>query len=329
MAGWTLWNDSSLHNCNGLCDGRQVNFTLQNPTPAPVASLLRRAYYAATTFMDHQIGRVLKVLDDSGVADNTIVVLHGDHGWGLGENNHWHKMTNYEDTARTVLIVAAPFKPNSVGITTSALVELVDLYPTVAALAQSGAPLSKVEGADRSILFDSPQPSNGAAYAFSQYPRCPAGGDPSAPAGWAKNYCKGTKNAGIQWMGLSIRDARWRATVWLAWDGAALKPVWTGDPYAVELYDYAGSDGSDFDSFPVLHANQASNSSLKATLSDLLAALSSHFKNDGNGGGGVDASSNTSSSMAPAAATTTTAAWVEGALRTAASNSNGGGAFAL
>ena len=63
----------SLHNCNGLCDGRQVNFTLQTPTPAPVASLLRRAYFAATTFMDDQIGRVLKALDDSGYEYNALL----------------------------------------------------------------------------------------------------------------------------------------------------------------------------------------------------------------------------------------------------------------
>ena len=77
-----------------------------------------------------------------------------------------------------------------------------------------------------------------------------------------------------------------------------------------------------------MHANQASDPSLKVTLSNLLSALSTHFKNDG-GGDGVDASSSVSSSVATAADVMATAAWVEGALRTAASNSNGGGTFVL
>ena len=69
---------------------------------------------------------------------------------------------------------------------------------------------------------------------------------------------------------------------------------------------------------------------MKVTLSNLLSALSTHFKNDGGGGGdGVDASSSVSSSVATAADVMATAAWVEGALRTAASNSNGRGTFVL
>jgi arylsulfatase A-like enzyme len=193
--------------------------------------------------MDNEIGRVLEALDESGQANNTIVVLHGDHGWGLGENNHWHKMANYEDTARTALIIAVPFKPETMGISTSALVELVDMYPTIAALSSSGDVLSKVEGTDRSPLFETTAAaaSGGSKYAFTQYPRCPVGDDPSQPAGWAKNYCKSAKNEQIQWMGLSVRDERWRATVWLTWNKTALAPDWSGAPYAVELYDYQGA----------------------------------------------------------------------------------------
>ena len=76
-------------------------------------------------------------------------------------------------------------------------------------------------------------------------------------ASWEKNYCKSTRNPNIQWMGMSVRDARWRATLWLPWNGAALAPQWEAKPTAVELWDYEGSDGSDFDSFPVGHINLA------------------------------------------------------------------------
>jgi len=140
-------------------------------------------------------------------------VLHGDHGWGLGENNHWHKMTNTEDTARVPLIIAAPFKPASFGKVASQMVMLVDMYPTIAALSGSGAPFSPLEGTDFSAVLDNPASAKSAQYAYTQYPRCPVGGDPSKPAGWAKNYCKGNKRDKIDWMGLSIRDSRWRFTL--------------------------------------------------------------------------------------------------------------------
>ena len=189
-------------------------------------------------------------------------------------------MVNFEDTARTPLIIRAPFKPKAAGTTTAALVMLVDMYPTIAALTGSGTPSVPVDGHDHSALFDHPDDVNGstsAPYAFTQYPRCPTGGDPSVPAGWAKNYCKSTHNPDIQYMGLSVRDARWRATLWLPWNGTALTPRWDARPTAVELWDYDGSDGSDFDSFPVGHTNLATRPEHAATLQRLLAACGQHF----------------------------------------------------
>ena len=55
------------------------------------------------------------------------MVLHGDHGWGLGEGNLWHKMTNFEHTVRVPLLIRVPWKPKSMGATVSGLVELVDM----------------------------------------------------------------------------------------------------------------------------------------------------------------------------------------------------------
>jgi iduronate 2-sulfatase len=89
--------------------------------------------------MDAQLGRVLDALDESGLSKNTIVVLWGDHGWHLGDHGMWCKHTNYEQAARIPLIVAAP------GVTaaaskTSAMVETVDIYPTLCELAGLDAP---------------------------------------------------------------------------------------------------------------------------------------------------------------------------------------------
>lgn len=154
-------------------------------------------------------------------------------------------MVNFEDTARVPLIVSAPFKPQSVGVAEQ-LVMLVDMYPTVVALTGAGPPLSALEGTDHSAIFDDLR-APGPDFAYTQYPRCPAGGDPSVPTGWAKNYCKSTSRNDIDWMGLSVRDRRWRFTLWLPWNGTTWSPEWAAAPEGVELYDYAGSNGSDFD----------------------------------------------------------------------------------
>lgn len=99
---------------------------------------LIHGYYAAASYMDAQLGKVLATLRETGLEDKTIVVLWGDHGWHLGDHGMWCKHTNYEQATRIPLIVAAP------GITrpaaTKALVETVDIYPTLCELAGIGAP---------------------------------------------------------------------------------------------------------------------------------------------------------------------------------------------
>ena len=88
-----------------------AQFNISSPVPGPMASQLRRAYYAALTLMDSQVGRVLEELAALGRYNNTVVVFHGDHGWGLGEGNLWHKMTNFEHTVRVPLLVRVPWRP--------------------------------------------------------------------------------------------------------------------------------------------------------------------------------------------------------------------------
>jgi iduronate 2-sulfatase len=99
---------------------------------------LIHGYYAATSYTDAQIGRVLDALDATGMADDTIVVLWGDHGWHLGDHRFWCKHTNYEQAARIPLIVSAPGRTR--GAKTAAMVETADLYPTLAELAGLPAP---------------------------------------------------------------------------------------------------------------------------------------------------------------------------------------------
>ncbi|OYW77921.1 MAG: iduronate-2-sulfatase [Verrucomicrobia bacterium 12-59-8] len=109
----------------------------QGPLTQEQAIHLIHGYYAATSYMDAQLGKVLDALDASGVADNTIIVLWGDHGWDLGDHGLWCKHTNYEQAARIPVIVSAPgIQPAR----TQALVESCDIYPTLAELTQLPAP---------------------------------------------------------------------------------------------------------------------------------------------------------------------------------------------
>ena len=67
-----------------------------------------RAYYAATSFMDAQVGRVLSALDNMGLADNTIVVFTSDHGYLLGEHGQWMKTMLWDGAAHVPLMIRTP-----------------------------------------------------------------------------------------------------------------------------------------------------------------------------------------------------------------------------
>jgi arylsulfatase A-like enzyme len=101
------------------------------------------AYLASISFADAQIGRLLDALDAGPLADHTIIVLWSDHGWHLGEKEHWHKSTLWERATRVPFIIAAP------GITPARCeqpVNLVDLYPTLNALCSLPPPAHALEG---------------------------------------------------------------------------------------------------------------------------------------------------------------------------------------
>ena len=95
---------------------------------------LLHAYYACASYVDAQIGLMMDFLEKEGLAENTIIVLWGDHGWHLGDMGVWGKATNYEIAARVPFIIHAPGM-KSAGKKTMALVELMDIYPTLAELA--------------------------------------------------------------------------------------------------------------------------------------------------------------------------------------------------
>ena len=94
----------------------------------------RRAYLACVRYVDRQVGTVLDALEDAGLADSTIVVIWGDHGWHLGDSGAWGKHSLLDRSLRSVLMVRAP-GVTSPGSRTNALVSTLDLAPTLAELA--------------------------------------------------------------------------------------------------------------------------------------------------------------------------------------------------
>jgi iduronate 2-sulfatase len=174
---------------------------------------LRQGYYACVSYVDAQVGRLLEAVERLGLAENTIVVLWGDHGYSLGEADHWCKATNFERDTRVPLVIRVPGM-TAPGQPTSGLVELVDLYPTLADLAGLEPPPT-IDGRSLRPLMEDPTVP-GRAFALSQYARPWKPQEPKV-------------------MGYSLRSSTHRYTRWISW----------GDRQAVaeELYEYGRLPG--------------------------------------------------------------------------------------
>jgi arylsulfatase A-like enzyme len=103
---------------------------VQNNLDRITAQTIKEAYYATTSFVDAQVGRVLNKLKETGLDKNTIVVFTSDHGYHLGEHGHWQKRTLFENATRVPLILSGP-GINKNQKTNDAPIELIDIYPTL------------------------------------------------------------------------------------------------------------------------------------------------------------------------------------------------------
>jgi len=198
---YAILSGGELRNYHGIPEGH---------VPDDLARQLKHGYYAAISYMDAQVGKVLAELDRLDLRKNTIVILWGDHGWKLGEHDAWCKHSNSENDTNTALLLSVPGMKNA-GAKTNSIVEFVDIYPTLADLA--GLPLPKhLEGVSfRPVLDDPNRPWKSAA--FSQYPRS-----------------AGKSEIG-QLMGYAMRTERYRFVVWVARDDHSKID-------AIELYDH-------------------------------------------------------------------------------------------
>jgi len=206
-----------------------------------------RLHYAATvSWVDSQFGRVVNELEALGLAQKTVVVVHADHGFSLGEQGQFEKFTTSEIGARVPLMIRDPSVPPAIS---DAVVELVDVMPTVMDLA--GVPDLRGEALDGTSLRPllNGDENGFGRLAFTMCARCPNHNRPSVNASeWGlSNHCLFKDRTMFSFMGLSIRTDRWRYTEWLWWDGAKEQPHWERPAAATELYDHLRDDGSDFD----------------------------------------------------------------------------------
>ena len=170
--------------------------------PDELARKLVHGYAACVSYMDAQLGLVLADLDRLGLRENTAVILWGDHGWKLGEHDSWCKHTNFEIDARAPMMISPPGMRGA-GKRTTALVEFVDMYPSLCELC--GIPIpDHIEGTSfLPLVADPERPWKRAA--FGQYPR-------------------------REVMGYAMRTDRYRYVEW--------RERATGSVLARELYDH-------------------------------------------------------------------------------------------
>jgi choline-sulfatase len=101
--------------------------------PEELARRAIQAYHASITFADAQVGRILDALEETGLANNTVVLFTSDHGYHMGEHGHWQKTTLYENADHVPLIIAGPGVA-AAGYSTDTPAEMIDFYPTLAEL---------------------------------------------------------------------------------------------------------------------------------------------------------------------------------------------------
>jgi iduronate 2-sulfatase len=129
---YTLRDPGELRNYYGMPKHKG------EPVGLETELILRRAYFACVSYVDALVGKLLDELDALGLAENTIVILWGDHGYKLGDYGNWNKWSNLSIDTRVPLIVKAPGLQG--GRQSDALVELVDIYPTLSELSGLATP---------------------------------------------------------------------------------------------------------------------------------------------------------------------------------------------
>jgi arylsulfatase A-like enzyme len=196
---------------------------------------LKHGYYACVSYVDAQVGRLLEGLKQHGLDQNTIIILWGDHGWKLGEHGMWCKHTQFELDSHVPLMVKVPGQEHT-DSKTNAIVEFVDIYPTLCELAGLELP-DHLQGTSFVPVIDDPE-MEWKKGAFTVWPR---------------NYNDPEKLV----MGHCIQTERYRYTEWIKES--------TGEVMARDLFDHEADPDEN-----VNISNYPENGTLINELSELL-----------------------------------------------------------
>ena len=223
--------------------GHPTEYTMNKDT----ARILKQGYYASVSYIDAQFGKVLKHLDDLGIADNTVIIVWGDHGWKLGEHNGWCKQSNYNIDIHVPMVVYSP-KIENQGHQSFEITELIDMYPSLCELAGINAP-DYLQGTSFVPLITEPEREWKTA-AFSQFHRRP----------------KVTPD-GKRYMGYSIKTKKYHYVEWYYWDNI------NG-----ERKEYVTSELYDNTIDPDENENVAASEQYAGTVASLAAQLKAGWK---------------------------------------------------
>jgi iduronate 2-sulfatase len=205
----------------------------------------RQAYFASITFMDQQVGKLLDALERLKLANRTIVVFHSDHGYHTGEHGGlWQKQSLFEQSARVPLIIAAPGS-KAAGQSVAGCVELIDVYPTLAALCGLEVPAGPAGKSLAPQLADATAATKG--FALTQVRRGGGGMGKKAKATGEERF----------FPGYSLRTDRYRYT------------EWDGGEKGAELYDHQ-TDPQEFTNLAKDPAHAATVKELSAKLKELV-----------------------------------------------------------
>lgn len=284
---WNPWADIRERD-----DVKQLNISFPyGPLPTNYQLLVRQSYYAATSYIDDQIGQLLNGLVKYNMTSNTMIIFIGDHGWSLGEHQEWAKYSNFEVALRVPLIIFVPGLTNRGSNShrkslhdwntnelysknfkaSNSLVELVDIFPTLAELCGIEVPSQCPENNSNVLLCSeglslvplikqislNNQHTNFTwkSAIFSQYPR---------PSDIPQENSDQPKLKQIRIMGYTIRTELYRYTEWVGFDPIKLQTDWT-DIHAKELYIHS-VDPQEDNNVAGLPANQKTVHELSAML---------------------------------------------------------------
>ena len=170
---------------------------------------LIHGYYAATTYVDAQVGKLIAELKKEGLEENTIIILWGDHGWHLGDHSLWNKHTNFEQATKSPMIIVDPSINKKIIVNSPT--EFVDIYPTLCDLANIKTP-QNLAGVSLKPLINGSE-ENVKKYAISEITRGSV-------------------------IGYTLRSNRYRYTAWVGKDPINTTKLSENTIIGEELYDY-------------------------------------------------------------------------------------------